>query len=85
MKTILNDIITFIKKFWTIIFMWITDMIIQYKFKNTLMLAIAFGFWFLLKGGFWAHLGWATFYIWIGINIEAIINVYKELKEENNW
>lgn len=85
MNEIIRDILTFIRRFWSIIWGWITATIQKHKFKNAIMLAIAFGFWFLLKGGFWAHLGWATFYIWIGMNVESILSVYQELKKKNNW
>ncbi len=82
---IIKNIITFIRRFWTIIGTWIMAIILKYKFKNALMLAIAFGFWFLFNGAFWAHLGWATFYIWIGINVESILVIFNELKEKNGW
>lgn len=82
---ILNDIVKFLKKFWTVIGTWIMSVILKYKFKNALMLGIAFWFWFGMAGGFWAHLGWATFYIWIGINLESIMTVFRELRDKNGW
>jgi hypothetical protein len=85
MKTVINDIVLFIKKFWSIIGGWIMAVIFKYKFKNALMLAIALVFFFGFHGKFWAHLGFMTLYIWIGINIEQILSVYRELKEKNDW
>ena len=85
MKTIITDIITFLKKFWTIIGTWIVEMIVKYKFKNSVMLLVALFLWFGLKGGVYTFFGWAVFHAWIGMNIEAIIVVYKELKEKNDW
>jgi hypothetical protein len=85
MKTVINDIVTFIKRFWTIIWGWAVSVVLRYKFKNLLMLAIALWFFFGMQGSFWTHLGFMTLYIWIGINIEQILSVYRELKEKNDW
>lgn len=85
MKTIFNDVITFIKKFWTIIWTWIKVTIAKYKFKNALMIVIALCLWFGLKGSFWSFWGTAVFFTWIGMNVEAIMTVYRELKAKNGW
>lgn len=85
MNTIIKDIKTFILKFWTIIWSWIVVTIEKYKFKNTVMLAIALFLWFGMAGKFWAFWGWATLFTWIGMNVESILTVYRELKEKNDW
>ena len=81
----MKNIINFIKHFWTIIWTWIKETIAKYKFKNTLMLAIALYLFFGLHGKFWTFWGWATIFTWIGMNIEAILSVYRNLKEKNGW
>lgn len=85
MKTVVNDVVTFIRKFWTIVTKFVKDTFIKYKFKNALMLGIALYFWFLLSGELWAKLGWITFWIWVGTNVEGLLAVYRELKKEFGW
>lgn len=85
MKTIINDIYLFVRRFWTIIWAWIQVTIEKYKFKNTLMIAVAIYLWFGLAGGFWAFWGTAVFFTWIGMNVESILTVYRELKAKKGW
>jgi hypothetical protein len=85
MNTVITDIILFVKKFWTIIWGWVVAVVAKYKFKNALMLAIALFLWFGLHGKFWAFWGWAVLFTWIGMNIEQILSVYRELKKKNGW
>lgn len=82
---VINNVVLFVKKFWSIVAHWVMSIILKHKLKNSLMLAIALVFFFGLHGKFWAHLGFATIYIWIGINIEQLLAAFEELKKKNNW
>lgn len=85
MKTVITDIIIFLKKFWTILWVWIQTVIEKYKFKNALMLLIAFYLRYIMGGEFGRYWGVAVFFVWIGINIESLIVVFKDLKDRNDW
>ena len=85
MNTVIKDVVAFFKHIGTIVVTYVTHLFAKYKFKNGVMLAISLWFFFGMHGGLWTHLGFATLYIWIGINIEQILAIYRELKEKNGW
>jgi hypothetical protein len=80
MKSIFIDITTFFKRFWTIIFQWFTELLIEHKFKNSAILIPFVLLRFFFRGDFSNWLGWACFFVWVGINIQAIIAIVKEYR-----
>lgn len=85
MNTVIKDIILFVKNFLAVIKRWLNDTIVKYKFKNVALIGIAFYLRYLMAGEFGTYWGIATFYVWIGLNVEAIASAYRDLKKENGW
>lgn len=81
----LKDAINFVKNIFTIAKTWFSEFYSKYAIKNIVLLGVALYLWFGLSGGFWAWWGWAVFFVWVGINIEAFGKVYRELKEKHGW
>jgi len=82
---ILNDIITFLKRFWTIVFDWFMETIQKHKFTNVLVPIISIVAMVIFRGKFWDVVGFSTIFFWAGMNVQGLISVFKELKKKNNW
>ena len=91
MGTIIKDIITFLRHFWSIVKEWVLETRDEHAFTNVLipiicvLVLLMHYFGILFTGGFHEFTAWALFFVWVGMNLQGLKSVYKKLKEKNYW
>ena len=89
MISILKDVWKFLWNIVTIVKAWILETKEEHKFTNVLIPIIAAGVVLLSYSGImftgsnWRTLALWSVLIWIGMNVQGLISVFKKLKKDN--